>query len=392
MSCRLSPPVCALVVVGALALFGTACSDSSNESGSDTDDAGQYDADEVAGALIASSEGDEADASLALLISIDRGYDLNTVASAALAHLVTADGVIVTGDGATVKPQGPDAGLITDKPPPSDDGEDAAGIEATLAVYTQPEPLTRSWTVDELGQILHDAYGDADVGGAAGGITLSNILRMLDKGFSLEQVISAVVFGETESCQSDDLLGGEICTIDGERPAHGRQDLFWILETTEDDADPPVTDAGTDHPGTPATITTELGAGGRSTTLGDLESGSLTATVEGDTAMISVDWTFHIFLAGGPDELGRNCEARIRETVTGSGPTGDTTVPLTVEASALTDITGSQCDGGSDEFYLELVAGRQAEAKTGGTFIGLIDEDQIDGLLSFPEVEVFGTP
>ncbi len=181
-------------------------------------------------------------AGVALLAALDRGYELTTIEAAVGEDRFSMDGVVAAASGDLVEPEGPDTEILVDKAPLRVDEE---SFGATLLVYAlRSLPRQNSGiTVAELGASLERDLVEADVGYGPGvappederpvrwGVSdealvrgrarLIQIARLVDEGYSAEQIIDAVVFGTVLMCEKFEVGFGtfEDCILDGERPA-----------------------------------------------------------------------------------------------------------------------------------------------------------------------------
>lgn len=223
----------------ALALMAGSCSSDGDSVTGTSGDLGldtNTPSDEVAvvDELFVLADGDRTTPAAALLMAIDRGYEINTVSAAILGHQFNLDGIVLDSSGNHFRPSGSDTGFISDKAPLNLSEETGGGVfEATpVKLAFQRNTVTRS---ELLSSLLTD-MGTADLGFGAGAApppenraqpweslddqdafnrahTL-RLISMIAAGNSAERIIQAIVFGEAVVCNVDDGEYGD-CTLSG---------------------------------------------------------------------------------------------------------------------------------------------------------------------------------
>jgi hypothetical protein len=354
-------------------------------------------------------------ASLAFLVAMDRGYDLDTVASAVAERRFDVDGVVFGADGEVVRPTGADTGVIVDKAP-LDATSRSLGFRMTAPVGSE----TGGVTVAGLGAALWDDVATVDIGDGPGvppdgerlppaladqeravvmsALQLFQMTLLVRAGFTVEQIVTSVVLGTLPQCTEyteTDVSGATLywqdCTLDGAKPGETAD----VAPTADDESDATVDDdAGTtdESSAVPDSVSFAGGAVGApgepNTVRGDVEAESVvfSATVADGVVEMTVWVNYWGWMRGGPEDPpheDQNCGARLVETLRGSAPAGEaTTIELLVETSELSDFTGALCQEGDGDFRVGAPGDRR------DTFTGKADHTGIDGSLSAIELAV----
>ncbi len=166
----------------------------------------------VAAGALAADVGDDAVFG-AVAEALDRGYTVAQLVEAAGKGIVTRDGLI---EG--VEPAGESFGLILGSDP---DG----GGNAFPIVLAAPQLVAAAWadpvTADELEEAMassRDIY-DLDVEDADSIALVAVLLHLIDMGYSFDQVVEGVIFGEMSLALTPADSGSSICfaLVDGRR-------------------------------------------------------------------------------------------------------------------------------------------------------------------------------
>lgn len=249
-----------LVVV--VALLAGACGDGPDAVGGDP--AGQGGGGvEVAEAAVGVL-GDDVTAATGVVFALDRGYSLAQVVDAILGSQLEASGLIVVGDRAAA-PDGPAFDVIMDK-----DSVGAlvmvlalgptSGGALTVAEFTGYLEGFQSWArtqVDEQRQRELEAAEEwarqeEEAAAAAAARQAERlerfetmwatftILNLSDRGYSAEQIITAIVLGLVQCSEIPMLLEEFRCDIPGERPADAERGVLASAEPGSADSEAPL--------------------------------------------------------------------------------------------------------------------------------------------------------
>lgn len=206
--------------------------------------------------------GDDLTAALAILLALDRGYDVAQIVEAIASGTLTAAGGVVV-DGTVVAPAGTAADLIADKGP-----ADATASSAT--VLAMDFLAGAAVTVEELQGYLGMFDGfvtealteppsastqqapDAEVERNRNVAMTLTLLDLADVGFTAEQIIQSVIFGEIECAWvKDDFevrmsiqMGLFSCAVGAQQPQGSAHGVLARPEPTDDDQVEPVVEPG----------------------------------------------------------------------------------------------------------------------------------------------------
>ncbi len=250
---RLRLPV---AVAAVLVLLAASCSGGAgdeNVANLDQESAGPFELVTVVDALFGLFEGEPSAPSVAVLVALDRGYELRTVVAAAFSGRIDLDGILTDDSGTALAPKGSDHFVVSDKALLVPNGEASPELTRLILIGTHQSGTV---TMAGLQQSLEDGLENADLGFGAGAapatetepdvwrssedrtnrLQLAAILALASSGYSIEQIVFALVAGDSISCISS---GSFQCIIvDGDEPEVAALEDLFIRDVAESEAQP----------------------------------------------------------------------------------------------------------------------------------------------------------